>query len=366
MNVVVGLASERHARTGACQTTDPVCAPALNGLRLRSSGKRPYGLYPIPEFGSVWHRFFTRSFINPTYMKSIPRLAPVLAAVALLAGGFPSLVHAAKFPPLNTPAVTEHRPGKLVWADLFTADPDGATKFYCSLFGWTATTLDQKDKSYTVFSNAGSPVAGLAPRSVKGASHPSRWIGYFAVTDIAAALDAVIKAGGTVHAPARNFPDRGYQAIVTDKDTVPIGLLQSGSGDSPDDERQPGDWNWFELYVKNPKDSSAFYHDAIGFDVAPESNSNRKSEFVLSTAGQARGGIAPLPDGDDVKPSWLGVIRVADLDQTLAKVPGLGGEVLVAPRSVEFGSRFAIILDSTGGTVGLVQYLDNANPANSQ
>jgi predicted enzyme related to lactoylglutathione lyase len=78
------------------------------------------------------------------------------------------------------------------------------------------------------------------------------------------------------------------------------------------------------------------------------------------------GGIAPLPDGNDVKPSWLGVIRVADLDQTLARVPGLGGEVLVPPHPVEFGSRFAIILDSTGGTIGLVQYLDNANPANSQ
>ena len=57
---------------------------------------------------------------------------------------------------------------------------------------------------------------------------------------------------------------------------------------------------------------------------------------------------------------------MADLDLTLAKVPGLGGEVLVAPHSAEFGSRFAIILDSTGGTVGLVQYLDNANLAKSQ
>ena len=62
----------------------------------------------------------------------------------------------------------------------------------------------------------------------------------------------------------------------------------------------------------------------------------------------------------------MGVLRVADLDKTLAKVPGLGGEVLVAPHAVEFGSRFAIILDSTGGTVGLVQYLDNENPANRQ
>ncbi|MGD1030787.1 MAG: VOC family protein [Opitutaceae bacterium] len=299
------------------------------------------------------------------HAKSILRLAPILAAAALLAAGFPASAYAAKFPPLNTPAATEHLPGKVVWADLFTANPDGATKFYCSLFGWTATTLDQKGKSYTVFSNDGKPVAGLAPRSVAAANHPSRWIGYFAVKDVAAAVDSATKAGGTVRAPARNFPARGLQAIVADRDAIPVGLLQSSSGDPPDVERKPGDWNWFELYVKSPKDSADFYQRAIGLDVSPETNSDRKSDFVLSSAGEARGGIAPLPDGEDAKPSWLGVIRVADLDKTLAKVPGLGGEVLVAPHGVEFGSRFAIILDSTGGTVGLVQYLDNANPANS-
>ena len=283
----------------------------------------------------------------------------------MLAVGFPVTARAARFPPLNTPAATDHIPGKLIWADLFTANPDAATKFYCSLLGWTAAPLEQKGKGYTVFSNEGSPVAGLAPRSVRGANHPSRWIGYFSVTDISASLAAVTKAGGTLHAPSRNFPDRGYQAIVSGRDAIPIGLLQSSSGDPPDGETKAGAWNWFELYVKNPKDSSDFYRDALGLEVGPETNSNRKSEFVLSSAGQARGGIAPLPEGEDVKPSWLGVIRVADLDKTLAKVAGLGGEVLVAPHSAEFGSRFAIIMDPTGGTVGLVQYVENANPANS-
>jgi len=298
---------------------------------------------------------------------SPPRLATIFASAALLAAGIPVSVHAANFPPLNTPATTEHRPGKLVWADLFTTDPDGATKFYCSLLGWTAAPIEQKGKGYTVFSNNGRPVAGLAPRSVRGANHPSRWIGYYSVTDMDATLALVTKEGGTIRAPSRSFPDRGLQAIVSDKDTVPIGLLQSSTGDSPDSEPTPGDWNWFELYVKSPKVTSDFYHDAIGFDVAPEMKSDRKSDFVLSGSGQARGGVAPMPAGDDVKPSWLGVIRVADIDKTLALVSGLGGEVLVAPHSTaEFGSRFAIILDSTGGTVGLVQYTNNANPANSQ
>jgi predicted enzyme related to lactoylglutathione lyase len=297
-------------------------------------------------------------------MKSTLRLAPIYAVAALLAAGIPASANAAKFPPLNTPATTVQSPGKLVWADLFTTDPDGATKFYCGLLDWTATALEQKGKGYTVFSNEGTPVAGLAPRSVQGSNHPSRWIGYFSVTDIAATLAVAQKAGGTVRAPSRNFPDRGYQAIISDSDGVPVGLLQSSSGDSADNGTKPGTWNWFEFYVKSPKATSDFYHDVIGFAVAPETNSDRKSDFVLSSGGLARGGVAPLSEGDE-KPSWLGIIRVANLDKTLAKVSGLGGEVLVAPHVVEFGSRFAIILDSTGGTIGLVEYIDSANPANS-
>jgi len=297
---------------------------------------------------------------------SLSRLSPLLAGTAMLALALAPSAHAAKFPPLNDPASTDRVPGKLVWADLFTTDPDSATKFYTGLLGWTAMPVEQKGKGYIIFSNGGRPVAGLSPRSVKGGTHPARWIGYYSVADIDATVAAVTKDGGMVHAAAHKFPDRGVQAIVADADGNPIGLLQSSTGDPADTEPKPGDWNWFELYAKSPKVTSDFYHNAIGLDVTPETNSDRKSDFVLKSSGQARGGVAPLPDGNDVKPSWLGVIRVADLDATLAKVPGLGGEVLVAPHSVEFGSRFAIILDSTGGTVGLVQYMDNANPANSQ
>ncbi len=297
-------------------------------------------------------------------MNSSPRSAALLAALVALGCSTP--VQAAPFPSLNTPATTEHHAGKLVWADLFTANPEEATKFYCGLLGWTATTLDQKGKSYTVFSNEGRPVAGLAPRAARGTIRASRWIGYYAVTDLPAVLEHVTKLGGTVRAAARPFPHRGAQAIVTDLDAIPVGLLESSSGDSPDDAIQVGGWNWFELYAKYPGASANFYRDSIGFTVAPETNTERKSEFILSSDEQKRGGIAPLPEGEGVKPSWLGVIRVADLDQTLAKVPGLGGEVLVTPHAAEFGSRFAIILDPTGGTVGLVQYLDNVNPTPSK
>jgi predicted enzyme related to lactoylglutathione lyase len=253
-----------------------------------------------------------------------------------------------------------------VWADLFTSDPDGATKFYCDLLGWTSLTVQQKGKPYTIFSNDGKPVAGLAPHSAAAEKHLSKWIGFLAVDDINVALAAAQKYGAVVHAPARNFPDRGYQAIIGDIEGVPVGLLQSSSGDSVDAEPRTGDWNWFEIYVHSPKKVADFYKDTLNYDVMADTRGETKNEYLLATNGQNRGGIAQVPDGDDNRPSWLGVIRVTDLDLMLSRVAGLGGTVLVQPRSVEFGSRFAIILDPTGGTVGLVQYMDNANPANAK
>jgi hypothetical protein len=268
------------------------------------------------------------------------------------------------FQPLNSPAANEYHPGKFVWADLFTTDPVAATKFYSGLFGWTANTITQNGKAYTVFSNGSRPVAGLAPRPPSKTKRPSRWIGYIAVTNLPSTLKLVTAAGGQVRAEARDFPQRGAQAIIADNEGSIIGLLQSTSGDSADDEPKPGDWNWFELFVKQPQVVSAFYRQVINYEVAPDLRTERKNDFLLSSDGLARAGVAPLPAREDAKPGWLGVVRVESIDETVARAVKLGGEVLVAPRAAAFESRFAIIADSTGGTIGLVEYVDNANPAN--
>jgi predicted enzyme related to lactoylglutathione lyase len=292
------------------------------------------------------------------------RLATVLAVTTLLGIGFPASARAANFPPLNDPATKEAHPGKFVWAELFTADSGTATKFYSGVFGWTAVTLDQEGVTYTVFSNGNHPVAGLRQRSPSAATRAARWINYIAVTDIASALAIVTKAGGEVRAPAREFPQIGSQAIIRDNEGSPVGLLQSSSGDSADDEPVPGNWNWFHLAVKNPPAAADFYRQVFNYEVAPDARTGKKNELLLSSEAFNRGGVSVLPDREDAKPGWLGVIRVTNLDETLARVPALGGEVVVAPHDAAFGSRFAVIADPTGGTVGVVEYVNNVNPVN--
>jgi predicted enzyme related to lactoylglutathione lyase len=295
-------------------------------------------------------------------MPALPlfQLARACAVATLVGLGFPLGASTASFQPLHEPATGEQHPGKVVWADLFTTDPAAATKFYCGLFGWTANAIDQNGKAYTVFSNGRIPVAGLAPRNSANKKRPSRWISYVAVTDLRATVALVAAAGGQVRAPVREFPHRGSQAIVTDIEGSPIGLLQSTSGDSTDGETKPGDWNWFELYAKEPKVTSAFYAKVLNYAVKPDDRTERKDDYLLTTDGYARAGIAPLPDQVEARAGWLGVVRVESLDETLARVPKLGGEVLVTPRATAYESRFAIIADSTGGTIGLVEFVNNA------
>ena len=96
----------------------------------------------------------------------------------------------------------------------------------------------------------------------------------------------------------------------------------------------------------------------------PDVRPGKASELLLTTGAFNRGGISPLGDTSDAKPGWLGVVRVKDISATLAQVHKLGGEVTTEPHDASFGSRFAIIADPTGGVVGVVEYVNDANPVN--
>jgi predicted enzyme related to lactoylglutathione lyase len=295
---------------------------------------------------------------------SFNRMASVLGILATMAIGFSAPALAGTFPPLNSPATGETHQGKFVWVDLFATDTEAASNFYSKLLGWTVTDLSRNGRTYIIFKNGDKPVAGLVARARSTEKRMSRWIPYVSVSDIQATLGTVKNAGGVVRAPARNFPDRGWQAIISDPEGAVLGVLQSASGDSADAEPTVGDWNWFELYSKNATAASSFYGSVIHYQVTPDTRTERKGDFELSSDGQARAGVAPFSDDQDSKSGWLVVVRVADISATVAEAGVLGGEVEVAPRPAAYGSRFAIITDPTGGAIGLVQFIDNADPAN--
>jgi uncharacterized protein len=272
-----------------------------------------------------------------------------------------SATRAADLPPLaDTTPEHAHFPGKFVWADLFTGDPDSALAFYRGLFGWEGTTIQRTTRSgvhpYIVLRNQGEPVAGIArlpsrmPEPARG-----RWIGYVSVDSVQAALATVTTQHGRVLFPAKELPQRGTQAIFIDPEGGELGLLQSSSGDPGEYAADMGEWTWAQLFAKDPAALGRFYAAVVGWEILPDPRGQRPDVFVATSGEYSRASLAPIGPRPGAHPGWLLLIRVPDVKATVAKVGALGGRVLVPPSDAPAEYWRAVIADPTGAVLGLVQ-----------
>ena len=285
----------------------------------------------------------------PLRVSFFRNLAFVILGIAAMAA------FADDLPPVNTPPTTDYFPGKFVWADLVTADPAAAGKFYTGLFGWTAATVERPSSSgkhsYIVLSTNGRPIAGIALRrpQLKTRIH-GRWIGFVSVPNVAQTLAAATDGGGHVLFPTKDHPRRGTQAVFTDREGATLGILQSSSGDPGEFKPDPGDWTWAELFAHDPDADSLYYHNVFGYDVMPDTRSESSKSFVFVSGGYSRASLAPLRHATS-KSAWVLFVRVANVKAAVAKATSLGGRVLVAPTDAPTEYWRAIIADPSGAAM---------------
>jgi len=272
--------------------------------------------------------------------------AALFTALALVACGADPVI---RVPALNVPATAESHPGKFVWTDLFTADPAASQKFYAALFGWEWRA---QGTEYAVAYVNGLPVAGAVHRpTVKGETARARWIGFVAVTDLAATIKSVSAQGGRTALGPRDIPDRGQVAVFADAEGALFGGVQSSSGDPADYALADGEWAWAQLLAGDVAKATDFYRTVFGYEVqaAPGAAGQKNAYFMRE--GFARAGLAQLAEKSDRKPQWLGFIRVTSVADAIAKAKTLGGSVLYESTS----PRAAILADPTGAAVGIIE-----------
>ena len=295
--------------------------------------------------------------------KALNRRGAAVAAIIL--GIFSARAPAAPtlLPPINRAPSSLRTAGRFIWADLFTSDVASAGAFYAGLLNWHSAPVVFNGRTYLIMSNGDRAVAGLVERRRTADQRPAVWVGYISVRDVPGTLASVQADGGKVRAPARAFPDRGTQAILTDPEGAVVGILASSTGDPSDDEPAPGEWDWFELYTRNAPSSSDFYRRVVGYEVTSDTRAGKSDHLRLASDGHPRGGVAPLAASPDSRAGWLGFVRVESIDDAVNTAVNLGGHVEVPPKAAALGSRFAIVSDPTGGTIGLVQFTEGENPA---
>jgi uncharacterized protein len=187
-----------------------------------------------------------------------------------------------------------------------------------------------------------------------------RWFGYLSVASVASAEKAVTKAGGKVLAATQKMPARGEQAVFADPEGAIFGVVKSSAGDPEDFLADPGDWIWIELLSRDAAKATDFYRTVGGYDVVPNTASNRLSDYVLSSDGYARATVGTIPSKyEQVKPNWLLFVRVKSVTDSLARTKQLGGKVLIAPKPEVFDGKVAVIGDPTGAAIGIMEWPEN-------
>jgi predicted enzyme related to lactoylglutathione lyase len=194
------------------------------------------------------------------------------------------------------------------------------------------------------------------PRPKDRSAEP-RWFGYISVPNVGRAQRAVTKAGGRVLAAPQKVPKRGEQAVFADPEGALFGVVKSSSGDPEDFLADPGDWIWIQLLSRDAKKASDFYRSVAGYDVLQNTQSNRLSDYVLTSEGYARATVRTIPSADaTVKPTWLPFVRVKNVGESVALAKQLGGKVWIEPKPELFNGKVAVLADPTGAAIGILEW----------
>jgi predicted enzyme related to lactoylglutathione lyase len=137
-------------------------------------------------------------------------------------------------PPSKSAIAASPELGTVWWAELVTKDLKQASSYYSAVIGWTTKSVAMTDSSrpagpnepeLVLFMTEGNELAGalLANRDTPGKGAP-RWIIYFQVADVDAAVQRAIAKGGKLLIHPFDVGTSVRLAVVEDPDGVPFGL----------------------------------------------------------------------------------------------------------------------------------------------
>ena len=154
------------------------------------------------------------------------------------------------------------------WVETFQPDVDAALDFYSGLFGWEPVgpgPLDGPGGSgrYYVARLRGMDVAGIG--SLPSPDMPAAWQMSIAVANVEAAVEAVVRAGGSVLVPVIDAAPAGRSAVVADPFGAVHGLWQGATRAGAQLVNEPGAWSISRLTAPDPELAADFYGSAYGW-----------------------------------------------------------------------------------------------------
>lgn len=280
-----------------------------------------------------------------------------LAVLAIVLAGCAAV--SVDLPAISETQTNSHDVGRVVWRDLLTTTPAETQKFYSELFGWTfeRPAIDVgfgNGDGYLVIRHNGRLIGGMFDaRDLESEGNVSQWITFLSVDDVDAVVAKATAGGGSVVTPPTLLATRGAVAVLRDPEDALFAIVDARDGDPVDMVPEQNDFLWEELWTSDVEQSTKFYADLFGFEMANvDAPTGDRAYQVLSSGGQARAGILANPfEGE--KALWANYLRVEDPAAVTARVDSLGGRVILDARKRPIGGTVALIAGPSGAGIAL-------------
>jgi uncharacterized protein len=118
-------------------------------------------------------------------------------------------------------------PGAVSWTELVTGDPQAASNFYGTLFGWKFDTMDMGSGPYHVIRVGDAAIGGIMGKPPGApAGMPSMWGSYVTVASLDETLAAVKRLGGGVLVEPMDVQGVGRMAVIRDPQGAALSVIQ--------------------------------------------------------------------------------------------------------------------------------------------
>jgi hypothetical protein len=250
---------------------------------------------------------------------------------------------------------TTYPPGVPCWVDA-VAPAGASTQFYEALFGWDFVGPGGASGDYLVAQLRGRDVAGVRSQPPEGATGGPAWTTYIAVDTVAGAVEHVTGAGGAILAGPIDAAPAGRLAIVADPAGAVFGVWEAGLRDGAQLVNEPSAWSMSSLNTGDAAGAQSFYAEVFDWQFEPF-GPDASGAALCRLAGYVGGEPAQpvprdvvavmLPLSDGGGPHWSVDFWIDDADAAAAKVPELGGRIVVSPHD-QNGFRSGVLADPAG------------------
>jgi len=250
-------------------------------------------------------------------------------------------------------------PGVPCWIDTGQPDPEAATKFYGSLFGWTFVGPGEMPGDppgqYFVAQLRTRDVAGVSSLP-PGAPATPAWNTYIQVANTDETTEKAQSEGGKVIAEPFDVAPDGRMAVLADRQGAVFCAWEPRQRKGAQLVNEAGAWAMSALSTDDPGEASTFYNALFGWSTETFGSGDdaariyRLDGYVGGEPQQPvpRDVVAVMVTSTEWQGSRWGVnFWVNDADETATNAKRLDGKVVVAPYDTAI-SRDAVIADAQG------------------